>query len=304
MIDYSFMVTTYNQEEFVKESLDSIKYQMVNYGEGYNVQLVIGDDASQDKTPQFIQEWLDENGYLFKDIYSIFRTKNVGTCKNYCDLIRKLKAEKFRELSGDDMISHTNVFEMMDMLDDIDVVQPVILLMKDGELLKSSKDYQWILRSALYSTKQLHFLTKVETPIYNGTLFRKSLLTEEILQHIEKYKLIEDWPMWYYIFKFNPNISHRYIPRPGLFYRRYGESVTATRSDAHINDIRGIRNEIMGNENSWMVNFVLRKLDVETGHMRSLLRVWEMLIYYFNYKKLSNILKMAIDEDENCQKEC
>ena len=47
-MNFTFGLLLYNQEEFVIEALESIKYQIINYGNDINVSLIVNDDCSLD----------------------------------------------------------------------------------------------------------------------------------------------------------------------------------------------------------------------------------------------------------------
>ena len=49
-MQYSFGILCYNHEWCILELLESIKYQIQNYGDNIEVFLYLSDDASQDKT--------------------------------------------------------------------------------------------------------------------------------------------------------------------------------------------------------------------------------------------------------------
>ena len=61
MKEFTFGVFTYNQDQFIFENLESIKYQIEKYGEGTSFLLVMSDDCSQDNTVVYAKEWLKKN---------------------------------------------------------------------------------------------------------------------------------------------------------------------------------------------------------------------------------------------------
>ena len=54
MKEFTFGVFTYNQEQFIFENLESIKYQIEKYGGGTSFSLVMSDDCSQDNTVVYL----------------------------------------------------------------------------------------------------------------------------------------------------------------------------------------------------------------------------------------------------------
>ncbi len=71
MIKVSVIVHTYNHEKFIRQTLDSIISQKVNF----QYEVIIGDDASPDSTPEIIQEYQAN----FPDIIKpLLHPKNLG----------------------------------------------------------------------------------------------------------------------------------------------------------------------------------------------------------------------------------
>ncbi|NBK79425.1 glycosyltransferase family 2 protein [bacterium D16-76] len=94
-IDVSVVVPTYCQERFVAQALDSILEQQTDL----QYEVLIGDDASTDKTPEILVQYAQEHP---SRITLILREKNVGITKNVWDLYRKAKGKYISILQGDD----------------------------------------------------------------------------------------------------------------------------------------------------------------------------------------------------------
>ena len=75
MKKFIFGILTYNQEKYVLETLESIKYQKVQYGANFDVSLIITDDASKDKTVELIRNWCEKNREYFENIDLIANKK-------------------------------------------------------------------------------------------------------------------------------------------------------------------------------------------------------------------------------------
>ena len=230
-IEYTFMVTTYNYEKIVVECLESIKYQIINYAHGKTIQLILCDDASQDRTCKVMDAWVHKNLELFARVDKCYHIKNEGTCKNYVDGIRKIKGKKYREISGDDLLPTNNIFEVMDLTETYDIVPAMSLAFIDGNIVKGTyRTYIDVIMQGMYSFRQHRFLSKVICNIMNGNLVSMRLMSEDVLRYIEKYKLIEDQPQWYYIFKNNGKLNLYFSRKPTLLYRKSVNSVTGANS--------------------------------------------------------------------------
>ena len=94
-IDFTFGVLCYNQEDFIIEHLESIKYQIENYGSKYNTHLIISDDCYTDKTVAYAEVWIKNNYELFTSVRIMVQEHNQGIVKNVTKILRNIDTEKF-----------------------------------------------------------------------------------------------------------------------------------------------------------------------------------------------------------------
>lgn len=86
---------TYNHEKYIRQALDGFVMQKTSFP----FEVLIGDDASTDKTPEIIQEYAKR----YPDIIKPFlRKKNLGAQQNSLDLLRRVNAEYLALCEGDD----------------------------------------------------------------------------------------------------------------------------------------------------------------------------------------------------------
>jgi glycosyltransferase involved in cell wall biosynthesis len=109
-VKLSVTVITYNQENFIRETLDSILAQELNVP----FEIVIGDDASTDKTPEILKEYTQQYPEIIKPIY---REKNLGHTGNYIETSREARGEYIAHLDGDDLMLPTKLQKQVDFLD-------------------------------------------------------------------------------------------------------------------------------------------------------------------------------------------
>ena len=60
----SVCMVSYNQEQYVRDALDSILMQKTNFG----YEVIVSDDCSKDKTVEICKQWLSLNSQAFKDV--------------------------------------------------------------------------------------------------------------------------------------------------------------------------------------------------------------------------------------------
>lgn len=91
----SVIVITYNHEPYIKQALDSILMQELPF----SWELLIGDDASTDRTAMILKEY--EKRYPDK-IKLYLRKENIGASKNLYELLSHAMGDYIALLEGDD----------------------------------------------------------------------------------------------------------------------------------------------------------------------------------------------------------
>ena len=90
----SVFVVTYNQEQYIRQCLDSIVMQQVNF----DYEVIIGEDCSTDNTPAICDEYAEK--YPFIKVYH--HPNNLGLLKNWEFVMNKCQGEYIALLEGDD----------------------------------------------------------------------------------------------------------------------------------------------------------------------------------------------------------
>ena len=93
---FTFAIITYNHEKHIVEHLESIKYQIANFGQEETFSLIVSDDASNDKTICLIEKWLEQNQYLFHDVKILKSVNNQGITKNYVRAVISVASDNFK----------------------------------------------------------------------------------------------------------------------------------------------------------------------------------------------------------------
>tara|TARA_B100002019_G_scaffold288459_1_gene302118 strand:+ start:2593 stop:3471 length:879 start_codon:yes stop_codon:yes gene_type:complete len=94
IITVSVVITSYNQEEFIKQALDSVFIQ-----KDIEFEVLFADDHSTDNTLNIIREYASKHSKISKIIP---RKKNLGMCLNMYDAYHKAKGKYIAILEGDD----------------------------------------------------------------------------------------------------------------------------------------------------------------------------------------------------------
>ena len=106
----SVFVVTYNQEQYIRQCLESIAMQKVNF----DYEVVIGDDCSTDGTGAIC----DEFAAKYPQIKVYHHPQNLGLLKNWEFVMNKCKGEYIALIEGDDYwIDEHKLQRQVDWLD-------------------------------------------------------------------------------------------------------------------------------------------------------------------------------------------
>lgn len=223
MKQFTFFTLSFNQERYIIQHLESIKYQIENFGDEYQVHYVICDDSSSDNTILYARKWLEKNKGLFESVNIIVNNENWGTVLNFINGINGIKT-RYKSLAADDIFFDNNVFEVIDK-NDI-VLTPIISFDDNNEVHYNFLDNKY-LYYLLYRKntsiikkikKDLTYYYPLKTPgiFYNINIFSN----EEIINFLRPYKLIEDLPTWIYLTRCGVGYKCAIDIKPYVLYRK------------------------------------------------------------------------------------
>lgn len=112
-IQVSVPVLTYNAENFIEETLESIFNQTYQ-----NLELIISDDCSKDNTVEVIEKWCRQPRVKerFNNIVVITVPKNTGIPANYNRCLKATTSEWIKLISGDDALMPNCIQDNMDFV--------------------------------------------------------------------------------------------------------------------------------------------------------------------------------------------
>lgn len=94
-VQISIILLSYCHEKYIRQALESI----LNQETGLRYEVLVGDDASQDKTRDIIQEYVLRYPNVVRPV---FREKNVGVSYSLFDLLYRAQGKYIAILEGDD----------------------------------------------------------------------------------------------------------------------------------------------------------------------------------------------------------
>jgi glycosyltransferase involved in cell wall biosynthesis len=185
----SIIIVTFNSAKYVLETLESAKAQTYE-----NIELIISDDASQDRTLEICRNWLDENKERFVQTQILTVKENSGIPANCNRGLNHSTGQWCKFIAGDDYF-RTDAIEKYVNYSNLNPTSEVIfgrqyfvfkLEIKDDEKLKFYE----------FSQKKQYISILKGSGIPSSAAFIKRNLLESVNGFDEKYRLMEDAPLW------------------------------------------------------------------------------------------------------------
>ena len=231
MKEFTFGIISYNQEDYILELLESIRYQIENYGKGINIYLIIADDASTDNTRKIEEAWVRENFTLFEKTVILDGRKNVGVVENYKKLLNAIKTDCFKTMAGDDVFADHNIFEFYEKCGDHNLTISVPVILCDNRAILRE---DWYYNHFYYKKKKRSRKYDIERQEM-GSYFQSTSVFYHMNQQIEFFrepdislKLFDDDCRWHSILV-NDKDSHIVLEDDYLvLYRMHDGSICQT----------------------------------------------------------------------------
>lgn len=211
----SVVVIAYNSADFVLETLDSIYVQTYQ-----NIELIIADDASTDDTCNIAKDWVENHKERFSNVKLICNDKNRGCTANLNSGLKASGGEYVYTIAADDIMYPDAIETKLRLAKKYPdkIVMTRVENFGDPKLCKvtsfhQNKGYK-IAEHNLH--KQYRCLLK-RNFVYAGSVdFFKLDLLKNVGYFDERFKMLEDYPMWVklmkqgYSFKFVDVLTAKY----------------------------------------------------------------------------------------------
>ena len=188
---FSVEVTTYNQKEYIAQTLQSI----IDQKHDYKYEILISDDCSSDGTQDIIKEFHEKYSDIIKPVYN---KKNLGAMKNYYSNISRAQGKYLMGCGGDDYWLPGKVEKQIQFMEQ----NPGIgLCYSRAKIYKEDKkEYDGYTGSVQADIKDILFkgnCVSALTTCVRMDLFKKYF---EEIQPQNKNWLMEDYPLNIYAF--------------------------------------------------------------------------------------------------------
>lgn len=230
-MEFTFGVITYNHEKFILELLESIKYQILKFGKGIRVDLVVSDDASRDDTVNLINSWVKMNQGLFSRTTILVNEKNVGVVENFKKIMCSIDDDYFKVIAGDDVFADQNVFRCLEGEDENNLVTYVPIVLKDGQLSLKTDWYAKHFRHMKKRRTHRYDVIQQEKGSYfftPCTFYHRKLYTDYYQNHPTCLRLFEDDPLWHTILSKNSKARVVFKDNFLVLYRMHDSAICSS----------------------------------------------------------------------------
>ncbi len=212
----SIIVISYNHSRFIKENLDSIKAQTYS-----NIELIVGDDASQDNSVEVFEEWLKDNHYTaaFKNYHQV----NTGLATMLNECIEKANGKYLKLIAADDFLHPESIEKCVAKLEEEG--EECGMVFTDTYIVNEASVVQNETKPSFFSTYTREQIA-VAIRKSNGVTAPSVLLSACAMHKTGPYLpelLVEDYHRWLIILQ---KYNVRYLDEKLCFYRWHKGNVT------------------------------------------------------------------------------
>lgn len=192
----SVIVVCYNAAEYILETLESVKSQTYK-----NIELIVSDDGSKDRTADIAKAWIDENKQAFVRTEVITVDHNTGVSANYNRAVRACEGEWIKNVDGDDLITPNCLEDNLNFVEST----PEANLVFSNAIIFADENGNRVEKGFCITDKKKSFFALDAKSQYRSLLFdnllpsqtcfvKTSIMKEH--PYNESYIALEDAPMW------------------------------------------------------------------------------------------------------------
>jgi glycosyltransferase involved in cell wall biosynthesis len=229
----SIIVITYNSSKFVIETLESAKLQKYQ-----NIELIICDDHSSDTTVAICEKWIGENKDRFAGVALIASEINTGIPANMNRGLKISKGIWIKPIAGDDLLADNCLTELISFADSslekVNILSSDIVVFSGnsagtGEIKKNP--FSQYFTGETSAKNQYEKLLRTNIVFAATVIIRRDLLIA-VNGYDERFKLLEDWPLWIKLTSAGNKIH--YLDKPLIFYRRHEDNLSQTYNNNYL----------------------------------------------------------------------
>jgi len=272
--EFQYICISFNQEHCIINLLESIKFQVINYGQKYKNSFVLHDDFSIDYTVNATKEWISNNHEVFDEFVINVNNKNLGIKLNYLEAIGSIKSDFYKIIGGDDIFSRNSIYDFIEFSVDKELVFSPIITKKGSNFLY---DFSFLRLLFIYRSK---FITRRLTRRVNlfsapGSFINRQIITSSEYKNylLSSSDMVhEDYLSWFYLIVILKKSFSIYFSETVIYRPKYSKTdQMLDKKNMDFKNTKSIKNVIY-NLSVFIIKFFI------PGHTRSSLS--SQMIYY------------------------
>ena len=218
-------ILVYNNYQYLKECLDSILEQSYE-----NIQLIISDDGSEGfnarKVESYIQKKMRAN---IKSYFVYTMENNIGTSRNFNFTLKLAEGKYIKYIAADDLFY--DVFSLSDLVTAAENEKSSVVIARAPNYDMYLERQEWTYPSDAHWEQMKDAAQNPK--MFFGMMSQFCLISapsvlmnrEFLMEHggaDERYRLIEDWPLWMKMLRSGEMFT--FLNKPVVIYRSGGVS--------------------------------------------------------------------------------
>jgi len=176
----SVIMSVYNEEQFLKESVDSILNQTFK-----NFEFIIIDDGSTDRTPEILKHYKDKR-------LKIINQENMGLTKSLNKGVKLAHGEYIARMDADDISELSRIEKQVEALEiakDVAVVASWYSIIDEegNEIIKEKIPCRM---------KELSRMFQKSNPFCHGSVMMRRDILKKVGLYREKFRYAQDYDLW------------------------------------------------------------------------------------------------------------
>ena len=281
------LITTYNSEKYIRETIDSVLNQTYE-----NFRIIIVDDCSTDKTFDICKKYKKK----YRDKIKLYKLKknsaSAAIPRNFG--IKKCKSDYIAFLDSDDIWMKNKLeYQVSKIINLPKIIFTNCKYFKNKEIFNSPLYYFRILLQIifLYLIKKNREWLFLYNPIaFSSVIIHKSIFTKYQFNNSLNFVGIEDLELWFNILKIS-KIKIIYLSKPLVLIRRRSKSLHSDYNLQTIKSINLISNIYLNKKN--FINIYIFLTSIAYKSIRPLLK--KALNYFkLNFNKFILSISLTI----------
>ena len=229
----SIIVITYNSSRFVIDTLESTKAQTYS-----NIELIISDDKSTDDTVDICRDWIEKNSSRYLRATIVTAEANSGIPANINRGVKISQGEWIKCLAGDDLLTENCLTDLMEFISshnsDIKILYSDVTRFYGNSTSNTApkKDMSSRFCSIESTAKEQYEMLLRYNRVWAASMIIKRDLLISVNGFDERFKLLEDWPLWVKITCAGYKIY--YLDKPLVFYRIHENNLSMTTNQNYL----------------------------------------------------------------------